>query len=296
VGLFGYYTLSPEDSEAALLAVIEKGDTPMIEHLHNTFNHLAHAKLSKMFNLPGKKVKPCSTCSQVKLTDIPKPAPSVSSNITRPGERIDRDTKPLPDLSVEGFSFYEYFIDFFSRFGIVVGLRRQSEANTAFVKLRRIIEAKFGKPVVYLQNDSHPHYVKQAFKAYAEQTGLTLRQSLPREQWQNGFCERHIALVETGAKCLRTHGGAPPEFHYHAVIYANQIQNALTYKSDDRHPIEGAPSEIWHNRKFPDLFKQFMPPSVVRLSRELRMVLGILSQLRKASSLALAELQRAGIY
>jgi hypothetical protein len=257
--IFGLDFAVPGLLDTALLATVRKGTLSPIDHIHLSFNHLAHEKLGHLFGIPWKTHRECETCAQTKLTRPAKPAPSLSSNITYAGQRIDRDTKPLPRRSRDGHLYYEFLIDFFSRFSWVIGIAEQKEANETFARLRLAIEAQTGKKVAYLQNDSHPHYTKRSFVQYAERTGLTLRQSIPNEQWQNGFCERHIRMLEEGARSSVVHGGAPDDLYFHAVCYANRVQNAVPNKPDARHPRGGAPIEIWHDRKFPDLFKRFQP-------------------------------------
>ena len=131
-----------------------------------------------------------------------------TTEYTKPLELIHLDLwGPSPVLSYNGYKYYVYFVDSFSRFTWVYLLKNISDALQTFINFRTQVELQIGCSIKKIQTTWGGEY--QAFTNYLESNGIIYRVACPRTHEQNGLVEhKHRYIIKTTLTLL-AHASLP---------------------------------------------------------------------------------------
>ena len=104
-------------------------------------------------------------------------------------------------LSIDGYRYYIFFIDDFTRYYWIFPLVLKSDALTTFKNFKCLVEKQFNLSIKALQSDIRGEF--KGFQSFLKQQGIQTRFSYPHTHHQNGVVKRnHRHIVETGLTFL----------------------------------------------------------------------------------------------
>ena len=177
----------------------------------------------------------CNACQLGKAHALP--FPRSSSRAIEPLNLVHTDLwGPAPVLSSDGYCYYICFVDDYSRFSWIYPLRAKSEALTAFVHFKAMVENQFDRKIKILQSDWGGEY--RVFQKQLNDAGIIFRHSCPYTSAQNGRVERkHRHIVECGLSLL-AQASMPLKFWWEAFSMAVHIINRLPTVAIGNSPYE----------------------------------------------------------
>ena len=84
-----------------------------------------------------------------------------------------------PMCSINGFKYYELFIDHCTKFTWIYLLKSKSEVFTKFVQFKVMIENQFSAKIIVVRLDGGGEYTLTEFKTYLLQHGIIHHLSCP---------------------------------------------------------------------------------------------------------------------
>lgn len=148
----------------------------------------------------------CHPCCVAKSHRLPYS--HSNSEYTTPLALIHSDLwGPSPILSRNGYSYYVYFVDHFSRYTWIYFLKSKAELKQVFISFKSLVDNQFNVKIKMLQSDWGGEY--QGLTSYLRDCGIHHRVSCPYTPQQNGLVERkHRHIVEMGLALLAQAGNA----------------------------------------------------------------------------------------
>ncbi|KAL0206925.1 hypothetical protein P9112_012636 [Eukaryota sp. TZLM1-RC] len=149
----------------------------------------------------NKHVQDCPSCQKTKPVSKLHVPPTGSLWADRPFARVNADIiGPLPE-DKEGYKYILVFIDSFSRFTIIVPLKKINVNLTADA-LNYKVCAIFGIPF-QIHSDNGPEFSKAVFDELSKFLGIEVSKSIPRFSQSNGLVERrHRDILQNLRKLL----------------------------------------------------------------------------------------------
>src|SRR5579859_1426480 len=158
----------------------------------------------------------CESCifGKQRRHNIPKTATRRTSTLAL----VHTDLKgPLPVQSVEGYRYWEPFVDDKSRYIAVSFLKKKSEALQAFKQYKAYAENKLGCKIQMQRDDKGGEFISREFEDFCANEGILRQHTEPGEPHQNGVAERVNQEIAAGATTLLVQAKLPPSFWPFAV-------------------------------------------------------------------------------
>jgi GAG-pre-integrase domain/Integrase core domain len=155
-----------------------------LEHMYK--KKLVDGMVIKSKSQPDPICEPCIMGKQHRH-NIPKTA----SRKTAVLELVYTDLKgPLPVQSMEGYRYWQLFVDDKSRFTVVAFLKQKSDALVTFKRFKAFAEKKTGKPVLMTRDDKGGEFIGKEYNDFCADEGIQRQHTEPNEPHQNGVPER----------------------------------------------------------------------------------------------------------
>ncbi|KAI3526642.1 hypothetical protein L1887_05902 [Cichorium endivia] len=189
----------------------------------------------------------CPSCSINKSHKLPFGPNSFTA--TKPLQLLYSDVWGPVQSSIDHFTYYVIFVDYFSKYVWFYPLKRKSDVATIFPQFKLLVEKFFGSPLVSIFTDNGGEY--QGLQPFLQSHGISHYTTPPHTPEQNGVAERrHRHIVETGLALLH-YAKLPLTYWTHAFQTAVYLINRL-------------PTHVLHNQSpFQRLFHT--PPNYTRL-------------------------------
>ena len=155
-------------------------------------------KLSKFNKILPNFV--CKACCLGKIHMLP--FPTSISEYQEPLQLVYSDLwGPSPVQSSNGYKYYIYFVDAFSRYNWIYLLRNKSNSFQTFQNFKAQAKLQLGFKIKCLQSDWRGEFC--AFTDYLTINGIIHRISCPHTHQKNGVAERkHRHIIENGLTLL----------------------------------------------------------------------------------------------
>ena len=156
---------------------------------------------------------------------------------------------PLPVEARQKWRYWITFICDYSRFWIVIPLRKKSDAFDAFKRFKAFAENQLNAKIKCLRDDKGGEYMSTEFDQYLSAAGIQRQHTVRNEPHQNGVAERANRTIGEGVTSLLKESRLPPSFWGYALnafVYAH-IRSPTAAISTKQTPFE-----LWHSEK-PDV-------------------------------------------
>lgn len=229
-------SVSSPVGESSLLTVEENVWHKRLGHLNVDYLR----KLSTMVDDMGKykfnERELCETCVAGKQQNN-------SFSGTRPRtvrvlQRVHSDLcGPITPVAFNGDRYFMTFIDDFSHFVIVFGLKRKSEAAKAIKNYVAMVTTKFpGLQIEKFRCDNGSEYFNSVVKDFFAENGTQFEPSNPYTPQQNGVAERMNRTLLEKARCMLLECQLNKSFWIEAIKTSAYLLN--------RSPTRGLPEEV----------------------------------------------------
>ncbi|XP_060965620.1 uncharacterized protein LOC133034535 [Cannabis sativa] len=173
---------------------------------HRRLGHPSNVVLSQVLKtsnvIPAinEKLLFCDACQYGKSHCLP--FKNSSSRASQVLELVHTDLwGPAPINSHTNSRFYIHFVDDHSRYTWLFPLKHKSDALSAFVQFKALVENQFNRKIKALRTDWGGEF--QSFTDIVTQNGIVFQHSCPHTSEQNGRAERkHRHIVEMGLTLL----------------------------------------------------------------------------------------------
>jgi len=187
-----------------------------------------------------KAVALCEPCTSGKLKRRPIRAHGGKKTQT-PGERLHIDILIAGHTSFEGFTCALVVVDEASRYKMLAGMRKKSEALDALKKIvKRITNRWPERRVRALVADGDGAFSSVEFIAFADEHGIAIERVVPAFHEGAAVVERSNGLIRTQAKALLRDSGFPLAAWWHACTVGVKMLNVLYSAS-----LTTSPMQLW---------------------------------------------------
>lgn len=192
----------------------------------------------------------CDICLEGKQTRLP--FNGTREPTTRPLERVHSDLcGPIKPVAHDGSKYILTFIDDFTHFTVVFGLKRKKEVHQYILAYEARVTSKFSLKISNFRCDNGGEYLSDRTKEFFTEKGIKFELTVPGTPQQNGVSERMNRTILNKARCMLFWSNLRRDFWIEAVLTAVYLLN----RSPTRALIgEKVPAELWFNSK-PDLSK-----------------------------------------
>lgn len=189
----------------------------------------------------------CPSCAVNKSHKLPFGQNSFVA--TKPLQLIYSDVWGPVKESIDHFTYYVIFVDFYSKYVWLYPMRYKSDLAKLFPQFKMLVEKFFNHQIVSLFTDNGGEYL--GLLPFLQSNGISHYTTPPHTPEQNGVAERrHRHVVETGLSLLH-YAKLPLQYWSHAFQTAVYLINRL-------------PTTILENKSpFQILFHQ--PPTYSKL-------------------------------
>lgn len=209
--------------------------------------HLLHRRLGHPGPVPFHKIFPgvelphsCEPCILSKTHRLPHRGQIPVATI--PLAIIHSDLSGIISPPSLGDARYYFKItDSFSSFKFVHILQFKSNAFSAFIKTKNLVENQTGFTIKKMVNDNGGEYVSKEFKEFTEKHGIQMSLTAPYTPQQNPVAEIGNRTTTEKARTLLKQAHLPSEFWAEAVATAVYLENITPIASR----CWKTPFELW---------------------------------------------------
>ena len=200
-----------------------------VDTWHKRLGHPSDFILSQVLkscnvSYKNNKTTFCNSCCLGKHHKLP--FPNSSRSYTKPFQLIHSDVwGPSPYVSINGWKYYIVFIDSYTRYTWLYLLKNKSDAHTAFLNFKSLVENHFGSKILAFQSDGGGEFIPIS-KTLAS-CGIVHQISCPHTPEQNGLAERKHRHLTEFALTLMAQSSLPLTFWDHAISTATYLINRL---------------------------------------------------------------------
>ncbi|MCO5583107.1 hypothetical protein L7F22_037015 [Adiantum nelumboides] len=133
--------------------------------------------------------------------------------------------------SFGGHLYFATFIDDFTRFCWVFGLKEKSDVFLAFRKFVLMAENACERKLVTLRTDRGGEYMSHEFSAFMHSHGIVHQCTTPYTPQQNGVAERRNRTLMEMARCMLKSKDLSSRFWLEAAMCANYVRNRCPIKA-----------------------------------------------------------------
>ena len=164
--------------------------------------HIFHKFLS-VLNISFNEDHLCSfsytSCNINKSHKLPFAQSSITSSF--PLDVIFSDVRTSPISSSDGFHYYVFFVDHYTKYVWLYPLRRKSDVHSTFVAFKQPVENYFNTTIKTLYTDNGGEFL--ALRSFLATHGITHLTTPPHTPKHNGYSEcRHRHIDETDLTLL----------------------------------------------------------------------------------------------
>ena len=161
---------------------------------------------------------------------------------------------PAPISSINGFCYYDIFVDDFIRFTWFFPLHHKSQVLSSFQHFKNTMENFLGKTVKILRTDCGSEYTHNEFCNFCSNNGIFHQFTCPHTSQQNGVAEKKHRHIVDIALTLISQSSLPFQYWSYAFSTAVFLINRLpSINHNSLSPWEN----IFGNSPNYSLFKSF---------------------------------------
>lgn len=138
---------------------------------------------------------------------------------------------PAPVLSSNGFRYYVYIIDDYTKFCWVYPLSLKSEFKSTFENFKTYIENQLNLHIKIIRTDGGGEFVNHALTKVLLNSGISHEITCPHTSEQNGVVESKQKHLLEITRTFLYQANLPLEFWFDALSTANYIINILPTRS-----------------------------------------------------------------
>ncbi|KAJ9556427.1 hypothetical protein OSB04_011041 [Centaurea solstitialis] len=199
-------------------------------HWHHKLGHPSARIFKQLSQILGLKFNSlsnfnfhCQSCAINKSHKLPFGPNSFTA--TKPLQLIYSDVWGPVQKSIDGYSYYVVFVDYYSKYVWLYPLKHKSDVSKIFPQFKLLVEKFFQTPIISIFSDNGGEY--QGLASFLQSMGISHYTTPPHTPEQNGIAERrHRHIVETGLALLHF-AGLPLRFWSHAFQTAVYLINRL---------------------------------------------------------------------
>jgi transposase InsO family protein len=193
-----------------------------------------HVSAEEFAQLKGKG---CETCYSTKMTR--GPFPSSTTRILHVLQLVVMDVAMSPVLSLGGAQYLATFLDAFTKYSIVVPIKRKSDVKAVTMKVLNFMERQTGRKVKHVKTDNGREYVNEELQHYFEDiNGIDHQKTIPYHPEMNGMAERLNRTIFQKVRALLYDSKLPDSLWAEAAMTANFLRNYSPVKGKDKTPYE----------------------------------------------------------
>lgn len=137
-----------------------------------------------------------------------------SFHASKPLELLYSDAWGPIEKSIDGFSYYVIFVDFYTEYICLYPMKHKLDIKILFPQFKRLVEKYFKTPLISIFTDNGGEYT--GLIPYLQAEGISHFTTPPHTPEQNGITERrHRHIIETRLALLH-HAHLPLSFWSHA--------------------------------------------------------------------------------
>ncbi|KAG9453782.1 hypothetical protein H6P81_006686 [Aristolochia fimbriata] len=212
----GLYVVDHNASPSCLLSSVSD-----FSFWHRRLGHPGASVMRHVFHNLNIVVSdsPNNTCHACRI--IKSPTLPFSSSQTRPPSKLHTISAdiwgPCPITSFNGYRYYIYFADHYSRFTWLFLLSSKTEVPSIFAKFQILVENQFSAKIKVFQSDGGIEFMSKKFQDLLSSSGIHHNVSCPYTPQQNGLVERkHRHIVEMGLTLLAP--ASMPKSHWDSTF------------------------------------------------------------------------------
>ncbi|KAK1441497.1 hypothetical protein QVD17_07436 [Tagetes erecta] len=165
----------------------------------------------------------CQSCAINKCHKLPFGVNSFVA--TKPLQLLYSDVWGPVEQSIDGFTYYVVFVDYYSKYVWLYPIKRKSDVSIIFPQFKLLVEKFFQTQIISIFTDNGGEYI--GLLPFLQSMGISHYTTPPHTPEQNGIAERrHRHIVETGLTLLH-YAGLPLSFWSHAFQTAVYLINRL---------------------------------------------------------------------
>ncbi|KAG9444818.1 hypothetical protein H6P81_016158 [Aristolochia fimbriata] len=195
----------------------------------------------------------CHACRIIKSSTLP-----FSSSQTRAPSKLHTISAniwgPCPITSINGYRYYIFFVDHYSRFTWLFLLSSKTEVPSVFAKFQILVENQFSSKIKVFQSDGGTEFMSKKFQDLLSSSGIHHNVSCPYTPQQNGLVERkHRHIVEMGLTLLAQ--ASMPKSHWDSafatsVYIINRLPTPILHSKSPFDVLVGKPPDYSSLRVF----------------------------------------------
>ncbi|GJR63154.1 zinc finger, CCHC-type containing protein [Tanacetum coccineum] len=150
---------------------------------------------------------------------------------------------PFRTVSREGASYFNTFIDDFSRYDYVYLMKHKHEVFETFKVFQNEVENQLGKKIKAIRSNHKGEYLSHKFVNHMKSCGIVSQLTPPYTPQHNGVSERRNRTLLDMVQSMMNLTNLPKSFWGYALEYVVRILNMVPTKKFERTPYE-----IWHEK------------------------------------------------
>ena len=220
--------------------------------LHEKYGHISFDALKRLpeaIHLRDQPNPTCIACAKGKST---KPASKGNHNpirTSRPLERLHCDLIGPFKKEWKGCKYVLTLLDDYTRFCSAIPIRSKADTTSRLKQFIEELERATDLRVVMVQADWGGEFRNDDLKAYIEQKGIKMKETVPYHSETNAAIERLNQTLETTARVALIHAGLPTSMWGDAIQWAAYTKNRLPHRSL---PGKQSPIEVLFPTKYLD--------------------------------------------
>ena len=213
-----------------MVRVVKQNETELwhkrLVHANNRVVTESHKYIKDIPRMEGR-LNPCYPCLVGKVTK--KTFNSSFTPCSFPGEAIHSDIAGKFPASVEGARYMCNFVDQYSRYTLITGIRRKSDTKEAFEEYCKSSVAKwFKKGTFELHTDGGGEYQSVTMDNIIHIT------STPETPQHNPFAERINRTILDPVRTILEESGVPHKYWVDACKHVVYVKNRIYHSSIKR--------------------------------------------------------------
>ena len=184
----------------------------------------------------------CEPCLAGKMHA--NPFPSSNTRATDLLGLVHSDLHHVGTPSNGGFNYWITFIDDYSRFKVVLPLKRKSDSFGAFKTFKAYAENATGMTLKVFRCDKGGEYMSKEFIDYLDKCGVVRQYTVRNRPQQNGVAERANRTLEERIMAMLAESGLPKRFWGDCLASFVRVWNCCPTSA-----VPGTtPYYLWHKK------------------------------------------------
>jgi transposase InsO family protein len=220
---------------------------------HRRLGHINQQSLLKLSNVVSGidkgdlkiETELCETCIEGRQHKAP--FPGTRNPTTRPLERVHSDLcGPINPVAYNGVKYILTFIDDWTHFTVVFGLKSKSEVFNYIKLYEARVTSRFNSKISIFRCDNGTEFVNNDVRSFFEEKGVQYELTIPGTPENNGVAERMNRTILDKSRCMLLDSTLSKTFWIEAVMTAVYLINRSPTRSNKDDKV---PAEKWFRRK-----------------------------------------------